>query len=433
VPIVVSHRWFLPVIALSVIGFVGCASPTDEQKQPEAPVTATAAGALAGDVLVYGDSALTQPWASWSWSSTVALADTTYPLTAGSKTQIKATLSAAWGALSLARTSGDLDSAAYDSVSFDIRSDNASTVYFAVQQTAGGSAPTQLPLQVTKSWSHHSIPLSSVRGTLNSLGKLNFMGEHAGDAFYVDNVQLNAVGTAATIPSSPITPTYESVVTLYSSASPYYLYVPKTYDGTHRTPTRLLVWLHGCGGNGYGDVWSVSPGGSQSWISISLGGRDGDCWDVDNDPWLVMAALSDIKKRLNIDPRKTVVGGYSSGGDLAYKTAFYNAMSFAGVIAENTSPFRDTDSSATSSMGAAAWHFNVAHLAHLQDDEYPIDGVRQETGQLYGAGFPMERIELNGHHWDDDSGSYYGTMADRRTYLLPYLDRGWLAPASAAH
>lgn len=79
-------------------------------------------------------------------------------------------------------------------------------------------------------------------------------------------------------------------------------------------------------------------------------------------------------------------------------------------------------------MGTAAWHFNVAHLAHVQDSVYPIDGVRQETDLLKQMGFPLDRIERTGDHWDDDKGSF-GTMADRRTYLLPYLDRGWLAPA----
>jgi len=137
-----------------------------------------------------------------------------------------------------------------------------------------------------------------------------------------------------------------------------------------------------------------------------------------------------VKKRLNIDPRKVVIGGYSSGGDLAYRTALYNETSFAGLIAENTSPFRDTDSTANMSIPAAAWKFNIAHLAHVSDEIYQLWVVRTETDALYNAGFPIERIERDGHHWDDDNyNGTYGTMADRRTYLLPYMDRGWMAPA----
>lgn len=425
----ISCRRILP-FALCVLGFFGCAAPTGDERQKEAPVepTAKTAGALAADIVVYGDAVLTQPWQNWGWSSAVVVDDATAPLASGSKTQIKTTLSGAWGALSLARSTGDLPSATYDSVTFDARSDSTSTVYFSVQAGAGVSAPVQLRVPVTTSWTHHSIPLASVRGSLTSFGKLNFMSERTGDTFYVDNVQLVAQGTSSTLPSAPLLPTYDDVVSLDSGASHYSLYVPKSYDGTHRTPSRLLVWLHGCGGDAYGDAWSVSPGGSQSWVTLSLGGRDGGCWDVNQDSALVMAALADVKTHLNIDPRKAVIGGYSSGGDLAYRTAFYNALSFAGVIAENTSPFRDTGSSEASSLGAAAWRFNVAHLAHLQDAVYPIDGVRQETGRLQSAGWSIERLEVNGHHWDNDSGSF-GTMQDRRTYLLPYLDRGWVAPA----
>jgi predicted esterase len=427
------HRSILSFV-LVALGFLGCAAPSDTSDDAEgAPVesTGTTANALAADVTVYGDAVLTQPWQNWGWSSTVNTNDTTAPLASGSKSQLKTTLTNAWGALSLARTSGDLPTATYDSVTFDIRSDRSaltSKVYLSVQSVAGGATAVQLPVPVTTSWAHHAVSLDNVRGNLASFGKVSFMGEKAGDVFYLDNVQFVAKGTSGTIPTEPVTPAYETVVTRNSWLSPYFLYVPRSYDATHRTPAKLLVWMHGCGGNGYGDAWSVSPGGSQSWITVSLGGRDGACWDMEKDPALVMAALDDVKKHLNIDPRKAVVGGYSSGGDLAYRTAFFNALSFAGVIADNTSPFRDTASGAAYSISAAAWRFNVAHLAHLQDYVYPIDGVRQETEQLKNAGFPLERIERNGQHWDDDKGSY-GTMADRRTYLLPYLDRGWVAPA----
>ena len=185
--------------------------------------------------------------------------------------------------------------------------------------------------------------------------------------------------------------------------------------------------MHGCGGTAYGDAWSASPGGAQSWLTVSVGGRDGACWNVNTDSTLVLAALADIKKRVNVDPRRVVIGGYSSGGDMAYRTAFYNAGSFAGVIAENTSPFRDTGSTQAASIAAASWKLNVAQLAHLSDETYPITGVRAETDALRTAGFPMTRIERAGTHWDPDTTSS-GTDYDLRTYLLPFIDAGWLAP-----
>ena len=427
---ILSHRILPFALALfTLASLAGCASETDDDSDDGAPVepTGVTANALAADITVYGDGALTKPWSNWGWSTDVSMGDTTSPRTSGSASQMKITMKNAWGALALARTAGDLPTATYDSLSFDIRANAGTKLWVSIQPLNGSSADVKLPIAVGTSWGHQTISFDNVRGHISSFGKINFQAEKAGETFYVDNVRLTAKGTSGTIPNSPITPSYEQVTTYWSSASAYHLYVPKSYDATHRTPTRLFVWLHGCGGDGKGDTWSVSPGGSQSWVSLSLGGRDGGCWNVDTDSSMVMAALADVKHRLNIDPQRVVIGGYSSGGDLAYRTAFYNALSFAGVLAENTSPFRDTDSSPSSSLTAASWKFNIAHLAHLQDTTYPIDGVRSETDQVRKAGFPIERLEKNGAHWNTDSNGT-GTMNDRRTYLLPYLDRGWAAP-----
>ncbi len=235
-------------------------------------------------------------------------------------------------------------------------------------------------------------------------------------------------------PTNPISFTKGTPFTLNSPESNYWIYVPDSYDSTHATPTTLFVWLHGCGGESSGDIYNVSPGGSQDWISIAVGGREDDCWDPTGDQSKVLAAIADVKTHFNINPRRVILGGYSSGGDLAYRTAFYNANSFAGVLAENTSPFRDTGSTQAASIAAASWKFHVVHLAHLQDTTYPIDGVRQETDAMVAAGFPLQRVEVDGGHYDDpgaiENGHMVpGTDADVVTYLLPHIDDGWLSPA----
>ena len=82
---------------------------------------------------------------------------------------------------------------------------------------------------------------------------------------------------AATVPSAPIKVRKNEVVTLQSDSSPYYVVVPDAYDDSHNTASSLFIWLHGCGGMGVNDAKVVSPGGSQSWITVSVGGREGDC------------------------------------------------------------------------------------------------------------------------------------------------------------
>ncbi len=147
----------------------------------------------------------------------------------------------------------------------------------------------------------------------------------------------------------------------------------------------------------------------------------------------VQAAIANVKTHFNVDPRRVILGGYSSGGDLAYRLAFYHSASFAGVLAENTSPFRDTGSTQAASLAAATTRFHVVHLAHLQDTTYPIAGVREETDAMIAAGFPLQRIEVDGTHYDEPGADVNGhpvpgTDADVVAYLLPHIDDGWLAP-----
>jgi pimeloyl-ACP methyl ester carboxylesterase len=235
------------------------------------------------------------------------------------------------------------------------------------------------------------------------------------------------------VPSNPISFTAGTPLQVKGSGIDYWVDVPSSYDATHATPTPLLVWLHACGGMSSGDIYTVSPGGSQDWISIAVGGREGACWDPNSDQAKVLAAIADTKTHFNINPRRVILGGYSSGGDLAYRTAFYNSSSFAGLLIVNSSPFRDTGSTQSASLAAAAVKFHVVHLAHLQDSSYPIAGVRKETDAMVEAGFPLTRVEVDGGFYDEagaieNGHPVPGTSADILTYLLPHIDDGWLSP-----
>jgi pimeloyl-ACP methyl ester carboxylesterase len=232
----------------------------------------------------------------------------------------------------------------------------------------------------------------------------------------------------STVPASPVSFQTDTPLTLQSSRSTYWVDVPDTYDASNQTPIELFVWLHGCGGEGSGDIYTVSPPGHRPYISIAVGGREDDCWNPNTDQDIVLAAVSDVETHFNIDRHEVVLGGYSSGGDLAYRLAFYHSLEFAGVLAENTSPFRDTGSTAQQSLAAAQWKFNVVHLAHTEDQVYPIDGVQNEISEMQSAGFPVQLIKQPGHHYDDPSPGVPGTDADLQTYLLPHLSDGWRSP-----
>jgi dienelactone hydrolase len=233
--------------------------------------------------------------------------------------------------------------------------------------------------------------------------------------------------STGTVPTDPVSFRPDTPLTLQSAKSAYWVDVPDAYDASNQTPTELLVWLHGCGGEAAGDIYTVSPHSDGRYIAIAVGGREDDCWDPNVDQDTVLAAISDAETHFNIDRHQVVLGGYSSGGDLAYRLAFYHSLLFSGVLAENTSPFRDTGSTADQSLAAAQWKFNVVHLAHTEDEVYPLAGVVNEIDTMRQAGFPIQLIERPGHHYDDSTATS-GTDHDLQTYLLPHLNDGWRSP-----
>jgi predicted esterase len=226
--------------------------------------------------------------------------------------------------------------------------------------------------------------------------------------------------------------------------SGYWTVVPKSYDASNQTPITPVVWLHGCGGQARYDVSDVSTGVSDArqYIVIAPSGPEAgaddqrpQCWDVNNDVPKVMADIAQAETEFNINRRRVIIAGYSSGGDLAYRTIFYNADTFAGILAMNTSPFRDTGSSQAQSLAAASWKFNVVHIAHVNDDTYPLAGVTTEIQAMKDAGFPADFTTRPGTHYDPDNcppatTNCIGTTYDEEHYLLPHVDTdGWLAPA----
>jgi predicted esterase len=227
------------------------------------------------------------------------------------------------------------------------------------------------------------------------------------------------VKAAPKTPAGPVEYADDQPLQLESGEGSYWAVVPAAYKAS--TATNLLVWLHGCGGESGGDIYTVAPTGNRDYIAISVGGRDGVCWDVNQDAAMILAAIDNVESHFNIDPKRVVIGGFSSGGDMAYRTAFDNSTRFAGLLAVGTTPFRDT-ARTEADAAAAAFKFNVVHLAHTEDEGYPIDTVRKETDALKAAGFPVERVERPGAHYDER------TDADLMAVLLPHMNDNWKAP-----
>jgi predicted esterase len=248
-----------------------------------------------------------------------------------------------------------------------------------------------------------------------------------------EGTKTEAHPRSPTYPSAPIP--YTANVPFFRSGAgfEYWARVPRSYDATNETPTTLFVWFHGCEGKAEEDIPTVDPTGAAGeeegdWLMLSLAGRetlDDECWEPTFDTAKAVAAIADFKTHFNVNPRRVILGGYSSGGNLAYHVAFENANLIAGLLIENSAPFEGTGLSAQKAIGDAAWKFPVVQLAHLEDQNYKIAQVREELAQMEAAGFPIDLIERPGPHSDAN------TAPERTRILLPFIDgAGWLGPGS---
>ena len=225
----------------------------------------------------------------------------------------------------------------------------------------------------------------------------------------------------STVPTDPIPHRVGEPFFHAGGGAEYWGFIPRGYDATNKMPTKLFVWLHGCGGDSEGDAWVVDPGAEegveQDWMTLSLGGRDGGCWNplAETEPML-LAAIADFETHFNVDRRRVILGGYSSGGDLAYRTAFNHSPLFAELLIENSAPFRDTEENEAELLGAATTKFPIVHLAHASDNTYRLAEVEPEIEAVRAAGFLVELIVKPGGHSDSH------TDPDLINLLLPHID-----------
>lgn len=230
-----------------------------------------------------------------------------------------------------------------------------------------------------------------------------------------------------TLLCDPLQVARDTEVAYTDASGSYWVYVPD--DGSD-APYRVLIWLHGCGGD-HGDIWGAADYWGYHYIAIVPDGAEGGCWSMSTGPDRVLRTVASLTAHFDIDPRRVVLGGYSSGGDLAYRTAFLHAERFAGVLAMNTSPFRDNGTT-TSDAALAAWRFPVFHLLHTDDETYPKAGVQAELDDLADLGFPVIRQELAGTHWDeptDPDNPTDGTWHDFQQVLVKgHMDDDWQSP-----
>lgn len=223
---------------------------------------------------------------------------------------------------------------------------------------------------------------------------------------------------SSTVPTNPVDYTPGSVFRIGTSPEEYWMYVPTAYDDSHRTPTRLVVFVHGCGGSGeeYATLIKNLVADIDHLVMTPGLGKDGQCWDPTADAGPLLGSIADVKTRFNIDPQRVVLGGYSSGSTLAGQVAFEHADAFAGLVVIPGRPFW-SDDNRDDLMAGADWKLNIAWRAHTGDEYYPIATPRADRQALDDAGFPLAFSEVGGGHGftEQDLDYVFGKAATWKT------------------
>lgn len=225
---------------------------------------------------------------------------------------------------------------------------------------------------------------------------------------------------STSVPADPIDYNPGTIFKVGTSPHEYWLRVPTAYDDSHQTPIRMVVFVHGCGGVAQTEATWIDTyiDNADDYLLMTPGlGRDGQCWDAEDDAAPLLDAIADAKTHFNIDPKRVVLGGYSSGSGLAGKVAFAHAELFAGLYMLPGRPWWSNDDR-NAMMAAAAWKLNVAWRPHTSDEYYAIASIRADKRAMLDAGWPLSFNEVAGSHaYTQDDFSYVFGKAD-----------AWVAP-----
>jgi predicted esterase len=210
---------------------------------------------------------------------------------------------------------------------------------------------------------------------------------------------------------------------LASPKSDYWVRLPPGYEADPK-PQTLLFGMHGCGDTARNfATWAIVPyalRATQSYIAVSLGGREGACWSIGSDVATAQAALAHVQSCFNVNPKKIVLAGYSSGGGMAFSMGLKGAASYAGILIENSGLSQAVGAGNVSTvLSSAAWKINIAQSARIGDGSYPIAGIRSDRDKMIAAGFPLQYRDLDGGH--------DGTSDDWSGFLIPKI-AAWTAP-----
>ena len=159
-------------------------------------------------------------------------------------------------------------------------------------------------------------------------------GDDAGSGPPPNDGRLSARHAA---PTETVTPGFHDLG--LSSGRDGFLWVPEGYDP--EVPAPLLVMLHGGGNRSSAEIrgWPLQEVFGRKGIVIVAPDSRGGTWDriltglFGGDVLYMDAALALAFRKVNVDPARVAIGGFSDGGTYALSVGLTNGDLFSTIIA----------------------------------------------------------------------------------------------------
>jgi poly(3-hydroxybutyrate) depolymerase len=192
------------------------------------------------------------------------------------------------------------------------------------------------------------------------------------------------------------------LITRTVEGSEYVSYAPSSY--VRGKPMPLVVALHGAGGTAQKYLNAIWKGNADTkgFVVIAPEGTsplgNGFTYYPD-DRTLILAEIDDIRSCYDLDPKKTILNGFSAGGIMAYWIGLKDAERFSG-IGINSSDLSTAEYGPNGGVELipAPWTIPVSHFHGDQDANFPIQYAKQGVDRLAAAGHKTYWHPFTGGH-----------------------------------
>lgn len=161
------------------------------------------------------------------------------------------------------------------------------------------------------------------------------------------------------------------------------------------TPVPLLVFLHGATQNGERMLTRIGPAAERARVAVLAPDSRNGTWDAirgdfGEDVAFINRALEHVYARLNVDPARVAIGGFSDGASYALSLGLANGDLFPRVLACSPGFI----------IQAPAHGHPRFYFSHGKSDQIlPIDQCsRVMVPRLRSMGFDVDFREFDGRH-----------------------------------